>query len=204
MSTSAVGLLVGGQGRRLGGPKQTLIGPDGQSLLAHQTRRLEAHYTYRFLLVGGGGGETSTGASAPGWESLRDPGDFPGEGPMAGLFAALNACPVDGLILMPIDSPYFPLVALHSAFTKLAQAEMVGFLDAYGRKQWLPGAYRSSLKEPLAQALAQGQRSLGRWLAGRDTQFVPWRDEWGPAAHAFTNLNTPEAARQAGYRFPDR
>lgn len=165
--------------------------------MEHQTERLSPFFAERLLLSG------QASIEIPGWLQASDPQPFSGEGPMAGLLGGLEQCSHPALLLMPIDSPGFPVLPLLQALELLArEAEVVGFLDPGGRAQWLPGAFRSELVHPLRQALVEGERSLGRWLRGRRVSYLPWRDEWGPAEPAFWNLNTPEEALEAGYSLP--
>lgn len=198
-SPITLGLLCGGQGRRLGGPKEQLIDAGGQSLLEAQVARLRPHFEQLLLLSG------PSHKELPGAPGVPDPEPFAGRGPLAGLLAGLEAASHDWLALLPLDQPYFPPEAFRMALARhscSASPRAIGFLDPTGRRQWLPGLYHRKLRKPLRQALAGGVTRFGEWVETVQPTFIEWAELYSESVLAFCNLNSPEQAAAAGYRLP--
>jgi molybdopterin-guanine dinucleotide biosynthesis protein A len=197
-----LGLLCGGQGRRLGGPKESLVDDVGATLLQHQLDRLSPHFQEVLLLVGPRATSFSHFLPLAGIRQVCDPLEFSGQGPLAGLLAALQVCRDDWLALMAIDTPFFPPEVLTRSLEMAPEGcPAVGFRGPEGRPQWLPGLYRKRLQTSIEATLLRGELSLGRWMQSQQHAFLPWTDPL-PVQRAYANLNTPEQARHAGFRLP--
>jgi molybdopterin-guanine dinucleotide biosynthesis protein A len=200
-----LGLLCGGRGRRLGLPKERLIDASGVTLLERQLTRLSSHFRETLLLAGRQPKQVPVSLATPFRQSC-DPWEYSGEGPLAGLCAGLRDASTEWLALVPVDAPHFPVQALLQAPARLAgtQLRAIGFLDAEGSPQWLPGVYHRSLLSSLQGSLAAGERSLGRWMRRQPHRFLEWQADWGPMERAFTNLNSPEQALREGLSVPSK
>lgn len=130
---------------------------------------------------------------------VSDPLAYSGHGPMAGLLAALQECCTPWLALMPIDCPFFPPEAFGAALTHDDGCLAIGFTDHRQQSQWLPGLYHRRGISSLEAALAREERGLGRWMTSLPHRFVEWPLPEVEVERAFTNLNSIEAARAAGF-----
>lgn len=212
--TQITGLvLAGGRGSRMGGIDKGLQLLDTRTLVEHALARLRpqvgalAINANRHL-------ETYAGFGVPVWPDAQ--ADYPG--PLAGMLAGLQACTTEWLVTVPCDTPAFPcdLVArLHAA----AQAAGVrvampitdeaaghdaadapgatGAGEASSRKprtaaqpQPVFCLLHRSLRAPLAEALAGGERKIERFTRGQGQVLVPFRAPGD--AQAFFNANTDE------------
>lgn len=198
-----LGLLCGGRGRRLGGPKERLVDGAGRTLLESQRDRLSPYFPGLLLLTG------PDDKALTGERCAVDPAPFAGQGPLAGLLAGLLASSTDWLALMPLDNPYFPPDAFRLALARALDRNparslphAIGFIDGQGHRQWLPGLYHRDLRGSLDEALGSGERRFGGWVSTANPVYLAWEHPEVDSARAFTNLNTPEAAAAAGYSFP--
>ncbi len=198
----SLGLLCGGLGRRMGGPKEGLIHQSGLSLLQLQLDRLDPFFAEVLLLTGETAKRWPEGGNS---RVLVDPRPFAGQGPMAGLLAGLRESATDWLALMPIDNPLFPPEAFVEALLRVGLPDgsgsplALGFLDQGGHPRWLPGLYHRDLHPTLEEALGSGQLSLGRWVQSVNHVFLPWTHNKVSSERAFTNINTPEEAATLGF-----
>ena len=179
----------------MGGPKEKLIGTNGQTLLEFQRERLSPHFPDLLLL----GGEHNV----EGHRSYPDPSPYEQMGPLAGLLAGLRNCKNPWLALLPIDCPCFPVDSFQDAWSKREPlAEFVGFTEVGAeRQQWLPGLFHQSLIPAVECALQQERRALGALVKQSRQQYVTWESSQMSFEEAFTNLNTPEEAARYGYRW---
>ncbi|ADV66660.1 molybdenum cofactor guanylyltransferase [Deinococcus maricopensis] len=124
----------------------------------------------------------------PGWTPLPD--TRPGEGPLAGLEAALGACPDGWVMYAGVDLPGLTpayWAALLNART--AGARSVAGLDASGHVQPLAALYHTSLRGAVSALLDAGERRLRAALL--DVQQVPWASLEAQCPDAYRNVNTP-------------
>jgi molybdopterin-guanine dinucleotide biosynthesis protein A len=186
----------------MGGAKESLTEiTSGRTLLQVQLQRLTPHFQEVLVLVGPDARSSPIPNSAERAKPIWDPPEHSGHGPLAGLLAGLLACRTDWLALLAVDTPFFPPEAFGQALERApGGCQALGFVGPEGRPQWLPGLYRPALHSSVEEALGWGERSLGRWMQAREHAFLPWIDSQVPASRAFANLNTPEAARQAGFQ----
>lgn len=198
--TITAGLLCGGQGRRLGGPKERLRDSKGRSLLQIQLDRLVSHFTDVLLLSGEVKKCLLPVTFSTNVRVVPDPPTYQGQGPMAGLLAGLRACRTPWLALIPVDNPYFPCEVFAETIEHVGvQPRAVGWIDHEDRFQWLPGLYHRDLISPLEKSLSRGELRFGRWIKAQGGTFLPWQHGEVLASRAFSNLNTPEQARFAGF-----
>jgi molybdenum cofactor guanylyltransferase len=175
----------------MGAPKHTLKHAEsGKSLLSYQCERLAPHFSQVLLLTG----KLSVEKAVPG-QRVVDPPDFEGEGPLAGLLAAMKVASTPWVALLAIDQPRVPPEqferALHSA--ELSDQAIVA-KDTDNRIQWLCGLYRTSLGPELERQLGEGVRAVKRFGRSVNLKLVPTQEKG-----AFVNLNTPEDAVRYGW-----
>ncbi len=189
-------VLAGGRGSRMGSVEKGLQPFRGRPLVAHVVERF-APQVGRVVI--------SANARLDDYERLGcpvvvDAGDAASrEGPLAGIAAGLATCDSAFLACVPCDAPFLPndLVArLFDAFgdprtTVAAAATPDG-------PHWVFCLMRASVAPALGRFMADGGRSVGRWIASMDGATVTFDDE-----RAFRNLNTPDELREADRRGDD-
>ncbi|MFN5119311.1 MAG: molybdenum cofactor guanylyltransferase [Cyanobacteriota bacterium] len=188
-------LLSGGASRRMGRDKALLPHPQGGCWLERSLRllahlhvpitlmsRWPAHLERAAPLVG------ELAANGVSLELLLEPP--PSEGPLLALGRLMERYPQQRLLLCPVDMP-----ALDEANLRALEGAAAGsagiWISRADRPQPLLGIYPSDpdRRHRLGQALAAGERSLQRWLAGEEVQQLPL------GAAALANVNTPEELR---------
>lgn len=211
MATDLPGvILAGGRAQRMGGGDKGLLPLSGQRVIDQVIERL-APQCGRLAINANGDPARFADLGLP---VLPDP--VPGQpGPLAGILAAMDWAAGLGaaaVVTVAADTPFLPpdLVArLKAAAT--AGGAIAASPDAAGGMRAHPtfGLWPVTLRDRLAQAIADGERRLGVWAetcgAGRaafgSQPFDP-----------FFNINTPEdlaaaealASGQAGACDPRR
>lgn len=197
-------VLAGGRGSRMGGVDKGLQLLGGQALVWHALERLRpqvgalAINANRHL-------EDYARLGVPVWPDAQ--ADFPG--PLAGMLAGLEGCATEWLVTVPCDTPRFPadLVArlygaAHAARARVAMPvtdEAAGD-GAQDPRRTGPQAQpvfcllHRSLREPLAAALAAGERKIERFTRAQGQVLVPFTASGD--AQAFFNANTEEDLQQ--------
>ncbi len=142
-----------------------------------------------FVSVGAGQADDALRAR---YRCLHDP--WPGEGPMAGVLAALAHAPGAAWMVVAVDLPLLDrptLDALVSARDPRRDA-VVYVSSADQRLEPLCALYEASARAPLAAAFERGERSLSRALEGLElVRLQPVNPR------ALFNANTPEEAADA-------
>jgi molybdopterin-guanine dinucleotide biosynthesis protein A len=178
-------ILSGGQGLRMGGVDKGLQPWQGEPLVQHALRRLRGQVG-PVLISANRNLPAYAALGAPVWSDL-EPG-YPG--PLAGLLAGLAHAHTSYVAAVPCDAPLLPLdlVARLAAALQANDAEiaMAATLEAgIWRPQPVFCLLRRELHGSLAQALRNGQRKAGQWMAGHRCVHVRFDD-----AQAFFNANT--------------
>jgi molybdopterin-guanine dinucleotide biosynthesis protein A len=174
-------------------PKHKLVHPtSGQNLLEYQADRLAPHFAQVLLLTG-----ESTDARLPG-RVVADPPGYKGEGPLAGLLAALRVATTPWIALLAVDQPGVTVGHYELGLQAAQQADQaVLWSDSDDRVQWLCGLYRASVRTELERQMAEGVRAAKRFGNSLNLRVLPATQKG-----VFINLNTPEEAAQHGWRLP--
>ena len=188
MSLPAV-ILAGGRATRLGGGDKALTGLGGQPMLARGIARL-APQAGPLALNANGEAARFAGFALP---VIAD--SVAGHpGPLAGVLAGLDwaaGLGAEGLVSVAADTPFFPadLVARLAAAGPFALAASDdGLHPTFGL--W-PVAARDALRD----ALAAGERRVGRWAEAAGAVRAAFEDK-----AAFFNVNTPGDLAEARRR----
>jgi molybdopterin-guanine dinucleotide biosynthesis protein A len=134
-------------------------------------------------------------SAVAGYAAVSDLPGF-GGGPAVGLFTALSHDRANDVFLVAVDQP------LLRPATVTAMLDIEG--DAVvpieqGHPQVTCALFRQACHDPLAEALATGQRKLRRLLDIVETAYVAeetWR-AWGEDGSSWLSLDTPDAVRKA-------
>lgn len=170
--------------------------------MRYQVERLATFFPHLLLLSGAYQRALLDLAHLSNLRVVPDPCAHAGKGPMAGLLAGLRCCSTEWLAVLPIDSPYFPPQAFDDALALVGQHRVLGWIDAEGKQQWLPGLYHRGLMSSLERSLEREALSLGRWVADQNPAYLPWTRSEMPAPRAFININTPAQAAASGFAMP--
>ena len=183
----AAAITAGGQSRRFGQDK-ALYAIGGVTLLQRVAASLRACEPR--VLVAPPGKYTVSG-----WQNVPDL--RPGEGPLAGLEAALAAVQQQGGDWLAYSADDLPNLT-PEYWTFLARRRSPGVLavvahDEEGRPQPLAALYHAAALPEVQALLDAGERRMGRMLDRVPVCHVVW-SEFGPQfAGVFDNLNVPPA-----------
>lgn len=173
-------ILAGGEGRRLGGRDKGLIPLAGSPLALHVAARLRPHCAVVWLATRNPAAYAGLGLPAV------DDGAFAGNGPLAGIRAALAASTAEALIVAPCDAPLLPDELVGRLCRALVRRDAAYAHDGR-RAHYACAALRCTLRPRLESFLAAGGRALGVFLAEVGAVAVDFADH----ADAFMNINTP-------------
>jgi molybdopterin-guanine dinucleotide biosynthesis protein A len=186
MNVSAL-VLAGGRATRLGGVDKLALVIDGATILD----RLVAVLAPRVAEI-----VIATPRDVAGYRCVRD---APGEGPLAGIAAGLDACATPWLVVVAGDMPYLTgalvdrILAARGGDDRLLAAvrpawDAVG-VSHVGRPEPLVCAlYAPSVRPAVARRLAAGRFKASGLLADEGLA-VAWVEE--PDPRPLVNVNTP-------------
>jgi len=115
------------------------------------------------------------------------------DGPLAGIYAALNACQNEILLVMPCDSPFITAEGLTTLLNERASSD-ADIAVAFDGERLHPVflALKTSLKDRLQNYLAQGERKIDRWIEQHNWVKV----DFSASPEFFENINTLEQLQQ--------
>lgn len=175
----AAAITAGGRSRRFGSDK-ALHAWRGRTLLEHVAASMSS-FEPRILIA------PASPYELPGWRAVPD--TRPGEGPLAGLEAALRE--LDGWVAFAgVDLP--ALTPEYWAFLQSrASGDIVSAVNADGRPEPLAALYHASLLPRVTALLEGGERRLRAVLESARTTYVPWEDVRRTGRNVFLNVNRP-------------
>lgn len=187
---------MGGQGRRLGGPKAELP-LAGRALLDHVLTALRA-CCQRVVLVG----DHQHSAVPRELESLPDL--FPGEGPVGGILTALEVIDTPWLLCLAVDLPLVRCELLNLLCSRVGDTQAV--IPRLPEPEPLVGLYSRRALPALRAAFDQGERSARRILQHLEVEWVE-RSELlavDPELVSFLNVNRAEDLDRARQLLEER
>lgn len=183
-------ILAGGQGTRMGGVDKGLVELDGRPMVAHVIDRLRPQVD-TVMINANRNAEAYAQFGVP---VLADRvGGF--VGPLAGLDAALHACPdgVEWVVTSPCDSPFLPLDLVDRLMrAALADKAELAMPRSDGQFQPVFLLAHVSAAESLAAYLMDNGRKIDRWVQSRPHVIVDFDD----CPEAFANINTRDELAQ--------
>jgi molybdopterin-guanine dinucleotide biosynthesis protein A len=194
-------VLAGGEGRRMGGVDKGLQMFDGVPLARRAAERLAPQVASLTISAN----RHLPQYQALGWPVLQDDPAHQGSGPLAGMWAGLQACALPWLACVPCDVPHAPLdlvarlaAAPGQPLVIFAAAPDPAQADGSLRRHPTCCLLHRAVLPALGAYLQSGGRRLDAWMRSLPHAQVPFDD-----AAAFANLNTTEdlaAAQPAGRR----
>ncbi len=177
-------ILAGGAGRRLGGIDKGWLMLAGQPLIVRVLARLAPQVSEVLISAN----RQLADYRALGWPVVTD--SLPGAGPLAGIAAAGARATGRFLQIVPVDVPLLPTNLVARLAARWAPPAV--YVHDGGRAQPAFALLDTTCAQDATDALATGERRLGRWLARLGAQPVAM----GPAT-SFLNVNTPSDRRAA-------
>jgi molybdopterin-guanine dinucleotide biosynthesis protein A len=183
-------VLAGGSSTRRGRDKAALV-LGGRTLLQRAVDALAAAGACELVLVAAPGRPLPRVATRV---PVHDASDaLPGEGPLRGLEAGLQAASASVAVVVGCDMPFLEpsLLALLARHAEEGTRLVVPVHD--GRPQMLCSAWRTDALEVVRAHLEAGERSLQALLAPLDALQLPAEAYAGadPGGRSFVNVNTP-------------
>ncbi len=188
-ASTTVLLLAGGASRRMGHDKRLL--PLGGRPLAARAFEAARHVGGVWMLVAGAADEALLAPHLAG-EAKFVVDATPGAGPMAALAEALPKVPGPRALLMAVDLALVtgPILARLAALAEAEAADIV-VPRADGRLQVTCAVYARPLAPALAAAVAGGEASLTRFVAGLARPGAPGVPAPGATAGAAMDVRLP-------------
>ncbi|MEZ2720432.1 molybdenum cofactor guanylyltransferase [Paenalcaligenes hominis] len=194
-------ILTGGQARRLqelGSIDKGLVELQGKPLVAWVHHCLTA-FCQSPLLISANRNQADYATYGT---VVADPAMLePYQGPLAGLWALLEQCETEWLMVLPVDTPFIRPPLLQTLWdARLAEPKRTLFYMQHERSYPLCLlAHRSSLAILKADVLA-GERRVQGWLQKHQAVAVTMQQY---AASHFFNINTPADIQSAQLRALD-
>ncbi|HEB67692.1 MAG TPA: molybdenum cofactor guanylyltransferase [Gammaproteobacteria bacterium] len=176
-------ILAGGRARRMGGQDKGLLVLAGRPLVQHVHDRL-APQVEAVAISANRHLDDYRKLDCPVWADT-----LPGyAGPLAGMLTALERIDTDWLLTVPVDSPLLPQDLAARLFAAARESgRHAAVVTVAGQREPAFNLVHRDRQASLAEALADGERRLGAWLAQQSAVPVDFTNE----ASAFDNLNTP-------------
>ncbi|MGE0490916.1 MAG: molybdenum cofactor guanylyltransferase [Vulcanimicrobiota bacterium] len=187
---------MGGQGRRLGGPKAEVL-LAGKAMLDHVLAPLRT-CCQRVVLVG----DHQQSAASRGLESLPDL--YPGEGPVGGILTALEATEAAWLLCVAVDLPLLRPELLALLCARMGETQAV--VPRLAEPEPLVALYCRGALPAIRAAFDQGERSARRILQHLEVEWVE-RSELlavDPELVSFLNVNRAEDLDRARQLLEER
>ncbi|MDF1582564.1 MAG: molybdenum cofactor guanylyltransferase MobA [Methyloprofundus sp.] len=181
-------ILAGGLARRMNKQDKGLVDFKGQAMISYAVQAMAV--VVDELLINANRHIEQYQAFA--YPVISDAtSDF--DGPLAGIYAALNACQNEVLLVMPCDSPFITSEGLTALLHERAQAD-ADIAVAFDGERLHPVflALKTALKDSLQTYLAQGERKIDRWIEQHHWVKV----DFSASPEFFENINTLEQLQQ--------
>ena len=188
-------VLVGGEGRRYGGPKVSAL-LAGKPMIRWVLDAMEPLFPVRGTIGSEGGAAMASGV--PG-----RPDRIPGLGPLGGLVTALewaDEIPVKGVFLLGCDMPLVTAGLIRRILEYPGEITSARVPASTGRLGLEPlcAIYGMDCLGPARELARSGRRSMRALLDALDFEVVPLEALMDPteAGFRFTNVNTVEEGRR--------
>jgi molybdopterin-guanine dinucleotide biosynthesis protein A len=172
-------ILAGGRSRRMGRPKESIVLPDGSTMI-ERVRACVAAVCARVVIVG------RTRALADLERIVEEP---PGEGPLAAIGALLDRGGDEAYLVVPCDLPRLTPDVLRRLVAPQARSMAVFRVEGEHEPRPLPALVTSAARPTARALLTEGRRAVRDLVdrAGADRVALSETD----AASLF-NVNRPE------------
>ncbi|MCF7971343.1 MAG: molybdenum cofactor guanylyltransferase [Methylococcaceae bacterium] len=177
-------ILAGGLARRMNKQDKGLVDFNGQPMICYAVQAM-ASVVDELLINANRNIEQYQAFAYPVISDATSEFD----GPLAGIYAALNACQNEVLLVMPCDSPFITAEGLRALLNERERLD-ADIAVAFDGERLHPVflALKKSLKDSLQTYLAQGERKIDRWIEQHNWVKV----DFSASPEFFENINTLE------------
>lgn len=187
-----LGLLLGGQSRRMGRNKAFIELKPGISLLEWMIARCTGAADRADIPLLLSCGQTSQQLPVP--DSLaaipQVDDEFIAAGPLGGIESLLAHCRTDWLIVIPCDMPNLGRQHLEFLIAQVGADDSCARFEVPGQAQTFPLALRPRARPQIREALENGRYKVRLALAEIQGSYPPVPEAW--PANLFANLNSQE------------
>ncbi|MET3574161.1 molybdenum cofactor guanylyltransferase [Bhargavaea ullalensis] len=184
MATGIV--LAGGESRRYGSPK-AFAELDGRPFWRRAAEALaEAGCSPVVISVR----PEHLGRMDGGFCTVTDEAEFAGDGPLAGIYSAMEAFPDERYVILPCDMPFIGPEEAARLMELALRGTPVTAVRTQDHPVPLVGVWSGTLKESLRQSLEAGERGVIRFLGSVSTDWID-AAELNENPAVFRNVNTP-------------
>ncbi|WP_186576400.1 molybdenum cofactor guanylyltransferase [Aquibacillus kalidii] len=186
MTYTIVGVLIaGGESRRFGSPK-AFATRKGLPFYHYSKQALEV-VSDEVIIVTSNLLKNSFERDQDSAHIICDCSEFSGDGPLAGIYTAMQEVQSEWYMVLPIDIPF-----IDSLVMKEIVANRHGLCEAViplvnGRTQPLIALYHYSVKEKIEKQLVENKKSLKQLLEHLKVNYIEIEDE-----KSFVNINTKD------------
>ncbi len=192
-------ILSGGEGSRMGGVNKGLLPYCESTLIEHCILRLKGQVE---KIVINANKDISL-YKALGYRVWSD--SSPSKGPLTGFLTGLEKCGTPYLMVVPCDTPHFPLDLVAQLFNKIEQTQTdvcmpisTDHNSTHARTRTQPTfcLLKKNLASNLKLFLSGANSRVQDWTDQQKCSFVEFNSPPYPG-NAFANLNTPEELRSS-------
>jgi molybdenum cofactor guanylyltransferase len=181
-------VLAGGQNSRMGGADKAFLTVNGQTVFERSLSLLRRCFPQVVVV-------SNHPEKYLSFDVHVTPDEFLGQGPLAGIHAALGVVQLPYAFVVACDMPFLCAEPMDFLIRQIARHDaVVPFWE--GDIEPLHAVYATALRARMADALRSGARAIRQFLPSIDVAYVPeavMRRVQG-ADESFRNVNTPEEA----------
>lgn len=185
-------ILAGGQASRMGNIDKGLMMLAGKPLITHSLERMRDQVGN--IIISANRNLSSYAAYA---DAVVHDEQQNYQGPLAGIYAALQEVSTPLCFVFPCDVPFLNDAVLESLYSKLKYSKHKIAIAYDGQyTQPLVMLLHTDIRDPLGAYLQQGKRKVMDWITeqGYITVDFSLHPEW------FDNINTPDECKAAEQR----
>ncbi|OZM56621.1 hypothetical protein CIB95_10370 [Lottiidibacillus patelloidae] len=179
-------VLAGGESRRYGSPK-AFAKREGISFYRYSIEVLTPFTSSIVLVTRPELQNMFYREEDDGIKVINDQAIYQGQGPLAGIYSAMDEVVADWYLVLPIDVPFLEKWVVEQLMQYTASSAQAIVPIVCGREQPLIALYHKSVKNKIADQLSKGQRSLRYLLEQIDVKYERINNE-----NPFRNINRPE------------
>ena len=180
-------VLAGGHSRRFGRPK-AFAKKDGIPFFEYSIRALEKHCQSLVIVTNPHIKEQFEKAIVNETiQIINDEIEFRGQGPLSGIYTAMEHCPAEWYMVSPIDVPFIQPNIFEILLRHISDQYEVIVPIVCEKIQPLLALYHYSLKEEMKRNLQMNQNSLIEFLVNQRMKYI-----FIECDHYFININSQE------------
>ncbi|BCB02490.1 molybdenum cofactor guanylyltransferase [Bacillus sp. KH172YL63] len=177
-------LLAGGESRRYGSPK-AFAKRDGKAFYQYSLDALKPLCSS--IIVVTRPELLHLFDEAQGIGIMTDKETYKGQGPLAGIFTAMDEGDAEWYIVLPTDVPFIGEKICRYLMEQIEPGVEAVVPVAAGREQPLIAVYHHTVKDVIEGQLSSGKRSLRSLFTHINVKYVQMKEE-----EYFRNINRPE------------